>query len=79
MGTWIISNKNANLLRVNQIYLFSCGLFIVYFWILGMWVNVVLYIGLGGFAIRGWIHHRSLPIEEDWETKRKRILHTPMH
>ena len=60
IGTWMVGSKKANLLRVNQLYLLGSLFFIFYFVAQGMWVNVGLYIGLGGFAVRGWVHY-SIP------------------
>ena len=60
IGTWMVGSKKANLLRVNQLYLLGSLFFLIYFGIQGMWANVILYIGLGGFAVRGWYHNQYI-------------------
>ena len=59
IGTWEVQKKNANLWKINLVYLGGSTLFCIFFGIQGYWINVILYLILGGFAIRGLIHHKK--------------------
>lgn len=57
-GTWEVQKAHANLRKINLLYFFGCLIFICFFSIQGLWINVGLYIILGIFAIRGIRNHR---------------------
>jgi hypothetical protein len=63
LGTWEISQKQPNVKRVNLFYLIACGYLIFHFAVVQTnYSMLIMYILLGGFAIRGLInqshHHR---------------------